>query len=75
MVVRLRQSLVGADADFLGSLVPFGARSGINRVQDTLIRSRFGSSGVSHISALGAACLQTAPMLLGVSVEWCLIFC
>ncbi|KAI8556739.1 hypothetical protein RHMOL_Rhmol05G0278000 [Rhododendron molle] len=52
MVVRLRQYLVGAEEDVLGSLVPFGARSSVNRVQDTLIQSQFGSSGISHISAL-----------------------
>ncbi|KAI8567448.1 hypothetical protein RHMOL_Rhmol02G0123000 [Rhododendron molle] len=39
-------------------------------VQGTLIQNQFGSSGISHISALGAEHLQTAPMLLGVSVEW-----
>ncbi|KAI8546560.1 hypothetical protein RHMOL_Rhmol07G0127900 [Rhododendron molle] len=55
---------------FLGSLVLFGARSCVSRVQGKLIQSWFGSSGISHISALGAERLQTAPMLLGVSMEW-----
>ncbi|KAI8534809.1 hypothetical protein RHMOL_Rhmol10G0125700 [Rhododendron molle] len=45
------------------------------RLRRSLIQSRFGSSGVSHISALGAERLQTAPMLLSVSMEWCLDFC
>ncbi|KAI8550904.1 hypothetical protein RHMOL_Rhmol06G0143600 [Rhododendron molle] len=44
------------------------------RLRRSLIQSRIGSSGVSHISALGAERLQAASMLLGISVEWCLVF-